>query len=76
MEAVLKKAYSFAKSKNIDLLVLIQPSVIDLTKNNAVLSYEYLRKYAKYGRRGFTDIVKDICLSNGIHLVLTVKADD
>jgi len=40
MEEVLIKANDFARSKNIEFLVLILPSVIDLTKGNYSINYE------------------------------------
>jgi len=69
MEAVLRTANIIAGSKGIKLLVLIQPSVIDLTKNKSVLNYEYLQKYPGYRRANLTDAIKNICIANNIHFI-------
>lgn len=74
MEAVLKTANIVARSKGIKFLVLIQPSVIDLTKGNTVLNYEYLEKYPKYRRTNLTDAVKNICVENNIHYINLYEA--
>ncbi len=44
MEAILSRANIISASKGVEFLVLIQPSVIDLTKHNFVLNYEYLQR--------------------------------
>ena len=69
MEEVLKKANNFARSKNIEFLVLIQPSVIDLTKKNSLLSYEYLQKFPHYQKNNLTGAVERICISNNINYI-------
>lgn len=67
MEAVLNKAKRLADSKGINFLVLIQPSVIDMTSENGdVLGYQYLQKYPGYKRTNLTGAVKDICVKNKI----------
>jgi hypothetical protein len=47
-------------------LVLIQPAVIDMTRDNSLLSYEYLKKYPYYKRTNLTDTVENICIENEI----------
>jgi len=69
MEAILKKANIVALSKGIKLLIVIQPSVIDLTKGNAVLDYEYLQRYPKYRRTNLSDAVKNISVANNINYI-------
>jgi hypothetical protein len=69
MESVLKRANTIAGSKGIKFLVLIQPSKKDLTKDNAVLNYEYLQKYPKYRRTNLTDAVKNKCVENNIYFI-------
>jgi succinate dehydrogenase flavin-adding protein (antitoxin of CptAB toxin-antitoxin module) len=69
MEAILKTANNVARSKGIEFLVVIQPSVIDLTKGNAVLDYEYLEKYPKYRRTNLSDAVKNICVANNLNCI-------
>jgi hypothetical protein len=69
MGAVLRAASSFAKSKDIGFLVVIQPSVIDMTKHNAGLGYEYLQNYREYKSSNLTDAVKYLCVENNIPFV-------
>jgi hypothetical protein len=69
MESVLKRANTIAGSKGIKFLVLIQPSKKDLTKDNAVLNYEYLQKYPKYRRTNLADAVKNKCVENNIYFI-------
>lgn len=68
MEAILKKAKKIADAKSVGFLVLIQPSVIDLTEN-FVASYKDLEKYPGYKKRNLTDAVNNICVINNIHKV-------
>jgi hypothetical protein len=69
MEEVLKKANDFARSKNIAFLVLIQPSVIDSTKENFSLNYEHLQKYPNYKRTNLTNAIEKICVSHNIKYI-------
>ena len=69
MAAVLKKARDFADGKGIGFMVLIQPSVIDLTTDNAVLSYEYLQRFPNYHRRNLSSAIQQICNENAIAVV-------
>ena len=69
MEAVLKKANNFARSNGIEFLVLIQPSVVDLRKNNFNLNYEYLQKFPHYQKNNLTGAVERICASNNINYI-------
>ena len=67
MESVLKRAKEFADSRDILFLVVIQPSIIDMTLDNEdVLGYGYLEGYPGYDRRNLTAAVKNACASNGI----------
>jgi hypothetical protein len=68
MEAVLRRASAVAISHDIKFLVLIQPSRVDTTDNDA-LNYKYLEKYPKYKGSRLTDVVENICLANNIHYV-------
>ncbi|HJO37058.1 MAG TPA: hypothetical protein QF650_00450 [Vicinamibacterales bacterium] len=43
MEAVLQRAHRFAATKGMLFLVVIQPSVIDLTQSNAILGYPFFK---------------------------------
>lgn len=66
MDDVLRIASHFAKSKGIGFLVVIQPSVIDMTEENAGLGYTYLQTYPGYKRSILTNAVKKICIANNI----------
>jgi len=70
MSEVLKKAKNLAIAKGIKFLLIIQPSVIDLTKDNSVLNYEYLlQKYPNYKRTNLTGEVEKICAFHNIHCI-------
>lgn len=66
MEEILKEANKMARMKGINFLVLIQPSAIDLTKDNYPLSYEYLQKYPNYKRTNLTNAVEGMCVLHNI----------
>ena len=61
MEAVLTNAHGFAQSKGVHFFVLIQPSSFDMTMENGVLNYEYLKKYPAYERTNLTATIQNIC---------------
>lgn len=67
LEGVLSEAQRVADSKGIQLLVLIQPSVVDLTRNFAFLDYSFLSTYPSYDRERLATIVEDICVLREIH---------
>ena len=70
MEAVLRRSKIISASKGVEFLVVIQPSLLDLTRHDTVLNYEYLqKKSSKYRRTNLTDAVENICLRNNIHFV-------
>jgi hypothetical protein len=66
MEAVVKELKVVALSKGVELVVVIQPSVIDLTENFK-FSFKHLEKYSGYQRSNLTNGVETICLANRIH---------
>jgi len=68
MDRVLSRAKKTAESKGTDFIVLILPSVIDLTKN-FFISYEDLQKYPVYRPEHLTKAVESICRSNQIKFV-------
>jgi len=68
MDGVIKKAKDIADKNGIGFIVLIQPAVIDLTKNFA-FSYEHLEKYPGYRKTNLTNAVKNICISNHIDFI-------
>jgi len=69
MSAVLGKAKDLADRKSIAFMVLIEPSVIDLTKKNSALSYQYLQRFPLYRRNRLTAIIRKICIDKKIHYV-------
>ena len=70
MEKIILEVRNLLRLKEIDLLVLIQPSVVDLT-NNYEVGHQYLERYSSYSRERLTSIVADICARLGIaHLNL------
>jgi len=70
MEAVLRRSNIISASKGVEFLVVIQPSLLDLTRHNTALNYEYLqKKSSKYRRTNLTDAVENICLRNNIHFI-------
>jgi hypothetical protein len=62
----LRQAKEFATARNIELLILIQPSVIDLTQN-FVISYKDLEKYESYKPTNLSSSVEKICMQHSIH---------
>lgn len=70
MEAILREAKYLAQAREIDLLVVIQPSVIDLTTDNADLGHEYLQEISSdYRRENLSDAVEKACIENNIEFV-------
>jgi len=70
MRAVLSKVKALANSRDIALMVLIEPSVVDLTKKNSALSYQYLQQqFPSYQRSRLTKTVEKICISLDIRHV-------
>lgn len=66
LNEILLEAKNVAYSRGVKFLVLIQPSVIDLTKANAYLSYEHLLNYAEYDPKNLTDPIMKSCSENDI----------
>ena len=60
MEALLKRVSTIAARNNTKLVVLIQPSSRDLTRNSQP-NYEHFSQYPNYRRDRLTSIVDDIC---------------
>jgi len=68
MEAVLREAQKLAVARNVEFLVTIEPSAVDLTENYMV-SYKDLQGYKDYRRRNLTYPIETICRKHGIHMV-------
>lgn len=67
IELILLDAINYTKSRNIRLIVLIQPSVIDVCKNYSNVNYEILRqKFPEYNQSNLSTIVENICNKNNI----------
>lgn len=70
MDSILKEAKDVADSKGIKFLVVIEPSVIDMTvANDDVLSYQYLQKFPNYIRTNLTDTIATICARYNIEYI-------
>lgn len=65
MNKVLGKSKIVADSKNIQFMVLIQPSSRDLS-TNLKLNYKYFTKFPNYKRSSLTDAVNKVCTHNDI----------
>jgi hypothetical protein len=61
MDAVLRKAKRTAADHGTHLLVLIQPSVIDVTEANAFVTAAFLSRYPDYRRDRLSSVVDDLC---------------
>ena len=68
MDGIIKNAKNIADKKGIGFVVLILPSVIDLTENFD-FSYKHLEKYPGYRKTNLTNAVKNICISNRIAFI-------
>jgi hypothetical protein len=68
MDGIIKNAKNIADKKGIGFVVLILPSVIDLTENFD-FSYKHLEKYTGYRKTNLTNAVKNICISNRIAFI-------
>ena len=66
MNGVLEKAKLFAEGKNVEFMVLIQPSSHDLSTNSEP-NYKEFSKYPGYKRHNLTSIVDNICEKEHIH---------
>ena len=51
MSEVILKAKRIADARSISFLVLIQPSIVDLTTDNSVLNYECCKKFPNYNEK-------------------------
>ena len=72
MNAVLNEAKTLADSKNVEFLVVIQPSVRDLTTNTP-MNYQDFREYPGYKRTALTSAVDEICIQSNMHRVNLFK---
>ena len=63
--AILREVKKITAMRGVELLVLIQPSVIDLTEN-VTLTYRDLQAYPDYRRDNLSTFVDKACLELGI----------
>jgi hypothetical protein len=66
MNGVLQEVKNTAQAKGTNLLVLIEPSDIDITHDNDRITSAYLSRFDEYRRERLTSIVDDICTQNHI----------
>lgn len=69
MEAVLVEARRATEAQGADFIVVIQPSIVDLTKDNYYIGYADLAPFAGYRRTNLVDAVSSICRENDIAFV-------
>jgi hypothetical protein len=69
MRAVLREARRVTRLHGAELMILIQPSTVDLTQNLDYLDYSYLEGFPEYRRNRLTSILEEICLQEGITYV-------
>jgi hypothetical protein len=65
MESVLEEVWALSRADEIPLMVLIQPSVSDLTSLRPIHA-THLKIYPEYDPKRLTSLVEDICKRNGI----------
>jgi len=80
MEKVLEAANSYCVKKKIKLLVVVQPSALDLTLRPHDLGYQDLtRRYENYKPTNLSDPLKMICAKhhlNCVHLIDSYKKNE
>jgi len=72
MSKVLEQAKLAASKREVQLIVMVQPAVFDISVNNSVMAQKDLKRYEGYQYRNLTDPIKDICASlelNCVHLI-------
>ena len=68
MSGVLDAARNFSTERNIPFVVVVQPTVTDLT-TNVELTYEHLEKYPAYRPENLTETMMDICRDENLACV-------
>jgi hypothetical protein len=69
MEGVLRRTQAVVKTKDVRLLVLIQPSIVDLTRRDGLLDYGFLEGVPGYAPTNLSDQVQRSCRALGIEFV-------
>lgn len=61
MRGILELAKNEALENGVDFIVVMQPSIVDMTKN-ANLTYEDFTNFSEYKRTNITDVLSSICV--------------
>lgn len=69
MDKILEKIKVEVARKNIQLVIVVQPSLYDFLTDNAIMSRKDLSQYEKYNYKNLTDPIKAICSSLRLHCV-------
>src|SRR5262249_15290013 len=65
MEAVLKEVRKITSEKNVRLLVIIEPSIVDLTENY-LFTYKDLQRFPDYRQDNLSHLADSMCARNEI----------
>ena len=80
MEKVLLAANKFCTEKNVRFIVIVQPSMLDLTMSPYYIGYQDLAKrYKNYKPTNLTDPLKQICTKHNlscVHLIDSYRQND
>jgi hypothetical protein len=67
---IIKELNRFLKSLDVKVIILIQPSIVDLIESNERLDFPFLeRNYLGYNKRNLTNFVEAICIENKIDFI-------
>lgn len=66
MESILIKANELAASKDIDFLIIIQPSIVDLTMSSDFSYIDLIARYPNYKKNNLTSTLEQISVRNDI----------
>lgn len=69
MEKILLEAKNLVNAKQIAFLVVVQPSVFDLTSGTGYLSHQDLEKYKNYKQDNLTKPFRNICKTHNLSCV-------
>ena len=68
--AIVKELNKFVKTKNVKLVVLIQPSMVDLIESENRLDFTFLeRNFLHYKKKNLINFVEEICIENKIDFI-------
>ncbi len=69
MEAILKKFKNYTRKNNIEFVILIQPSPIDINKNFLINYEDIASDFPEYKKDNLTSILQNICQKNNIKAI-------